>query len=59
MRDRRTGTHKARTSGSQRNLFISLGEQGRTGGRVNMQQLGCGNHLDYQIIKGYKSCLTS
>jgi hypothetical protein len=22
-------------------------------GRVNIQQLGCDNHLDYQINKGY------
>jgi hypothetical protein len=31
MRDSRSGTRKARTSGSQRNLFTSLGEQGRVG----------------------------
>jgi hypothetical protein len=23
-------------------------------GRVDTQQLGCGNHLNYQIIKGYQ-----
>ena len=23
-------------------------------GRVSTQQLGCANHLDYQIIKGYQ-----
>jgi hypothetical protein len=52
MRGNHTRTRKAQTSGSQRNLFTSPGEQGRIG--VNTQQLGCGNHLDYQIIKGYQ-----
>jgi hypothetical protein len=54
MRGNCTGTCKARTSGSQRNLFTIPGRTRKNKRRVSTQQLGCANHLDYQIIKGYQ-----